>query len=123
MDFIIINVFKKYFDVFKIAEKMEFPDNQLEEIHPTTLAVLKAYCKDEGFSNKVKELCSELNYKNWNYLKECYFSLKLFHIVYYDDVDNIYSEGVDVYALDMADACDKFISQCGKEPYICTFKR
>ena len=125
MKIIVINKLKEYYDTHKISpttpESLELEGIPFEwHLNPTDLKLLESYIID-GNNAKIKEIADTITNNQWYTISKI-FDLHLFHIVYFTSKEKYHSKGVNVYAIDMMSACEKFTSEFGIDPFYCTVK-
>lgn len=116
MKIIVINELKKYFDAYKIKVLEGSP------VEPNKFDIsLLATSIENKQINDIQSIIKKLTPSHWIYISQL-FEQPLFHIVYFTDKHKYHSKGINVYAIDMASACEKFVSEFGINPFYCTVK-
>jgi hypothetical protein len=114
----VINKLKEYYDFNKLEGV--YRGDEIVSPHSTDIALIESHLSD-GESAKCYEVMKKFSDANWKFL-EVIFELPVFHIIYFENKSELFSKGMNVYAIDMMSAVERFESETGFEAYICTRK-
>jgi hypothetical protein len=120
MKAIVINELKRYYDIHKVAETIK--TDEVVEPHHADISLLEKYISEDSSLVNRNQIIKKLSEANWKYM-EVIFNLPMFHIFYFENENDLFGKGMNIFEIDMMSAVEKFESETGFKPHICTVKR